>query len=82
MKLIFCLKEYSKALCMENNIVQVATLALLGSAHTRSPIFNDSGAQIGLYFIDGVAYVDFEVISVLRLVCVDLRFRKTPQEKV
>ena len=62
--------------------VQMAASASLGGAHTKSPIFNDSGAQIGLYFNDGVAYVDFEVISVLWLVCVDLRFKKTPQEIV
>lgn len=30
-------------------------------------------AQIGLYLIDGVAYVDFEDIGVLRLVVMDLR---------
>ena len=82
MKFFYCLKEYSNTLCMENNIVQMATSASLGGAHTRSPVFNDSGAQIGLYFIDGVAYVDFEVISVSWLVCVDLRFKKTPQEIV
>ena len=67
---------------MEYDIIQMTAMASVGGAHTKGPIFDDSGAQIGLYLIDGVAYVDFEGIGGLRLVGIDLRLKKTPQEKV
>ena len=54
--------------------------ASVGGTHTKDLIFYDSGAQIELYLFEGVASV--EAISGLRLVIIDLRFKKTPQEKV
>lgn len=53
--------------------------ASVGGAHTKGPIFDDSGAQIGLYMIDGVAYVHFEGIGSLLLVGIELRPKKTAQ---
>ena len=49
---------------------------------TNGSIFDVSGAQIGVYLIVGVELVDFEGIGGLRLVGIDLRLKKTPQEKV
>ena len=48
---------------MKYDIFQMTATASMGVAHTKSPIFDDSGAQIGLYLIDGVAYVNFESIG-------------------
>lgn len=53
----------------------------LVARNTKGPIFYDSGAQIGLYMIDGVAYVHFEGIGSLLLVGIELRPKKTAQEK-
>lgn len=76
MRNFFYLKVSTTPLCIEHDIIQMAT-ASIGGAHTKGQIFHDSGAQIGLYLIDDVVYV-----CGLRLVGIDLRFKKTPQEKV
>ena len=47
---------------------EMAAATSFGVTHTTSLIFNYSGAQMSLYFINGVAYVDSEGISVLRFV--------------
>lgn len=57
-------------------------MASVGGAHTKGLHFFDSGAQIGLYLIDGLACVDFEGMGGLRLVGKHNRLNKTPQEKV
>ena len=43
---------------MEYDIIQMIATALVDGVHTKVPIFDDSGAQIVLYLIDGVAYVE------------------------
>ena len=59
----FILFERSIDPMYEYDIIQMTATASVGGAHTKGPIFDDSGAQIGLYLIDGVAYVDFEGIG-------------------
>ena len=39
------------------------TTASVGGVLTKCPIFDDSGPKIGLFLIDGVAYVDFKGIG-------------------
>lgn len=67
---------------MEYDIIKMTATASVGGAYTKGQIFDDSGSQIRLYLIDGVAYVNFEGIGVLWLVGIDLRLKKTPQKKI
>lgn len=79
---IFFLFERSiDPLFMEYDIIKMTATASVGGAYTKGQIFDDSGSQIRLYLIDGVAYVNFEGIGVLWLVGIDLRLKKTPQKK-
>ena len=69
-------------LCIEYDIVQMSAAASHGGTDSRGTIFNDSAAKIRLTLSNGLSYVDFEGISRLGLIGIDLRFMKTPQEKV
>ena len=67
---------------MEYNIVEMSAAVSYGGADPSGPIFNDSAAQIRLNLSNSLGYVDFKGIGRLRLIGIDLRFWKTPQEKV
>ena len=82
MQFLLFKRSFDPPLCMKYDIIKMTATASVGGAHTKGPIFHDSGAQIGLYLIDGVADVDFKNIGGLRLVGIDLRLKKTSQEKV
>lgn len=70
------------SLFMEYDIAQMAAANSLGGTYTRDPFFDDSGAQIGLNLFDALNNVGFKGIDGLWLICIYLRLKTTPQEKV
>ena len=64
---------YYMPLYKEYDIVQMLGAASHGGTDSKGPIFNDSAAKIWLNLSNGLGYVDFECINLLRLIGIDLR---------